>query len=120
MTTQQTDSQEELARRWQARIASGAFSPRVKGLGTIRVMGRSGDTPVNFPRIESLAALTELEPDEQWAVRMAEAIVSEASHQHRAVFAVQPGTTTVVAPTPIHTFDPMAESLVVVARVAGG
>ena len=119
MTTT-TSTQEELARRWQERVRNGTFSAVVKGVGTIRVMGRSGDAPVTFPRIESLDALTELEPDEQWAVRMAEAIVTQASQQQRTVFAVQPGSTTQTIPTPVRTFDPLVESLIVVARVAGG
>ena len=120
MSTQNNQVHEELACRWAARVATGSFSSAVKGLGTIRIMGRSGDAPVNFPRIVSLDAFPELAPDEQWAVRMAEAIVEQARQQHRTVFAVQPGERTLTTATPVQTFDPMAESLVVVARVAGG
>ena len=120
MSTQNTLSNEELAQRWTARVASGEFSSAVKGVGTIRVMGRSGDTPVNYPRILSLDAVPELEPDEQWAVCMAEAIVVQARQQQRTVFTVQPGEAALTSATPVQTFDPMAETLVVVARVAGG
>src|SRR5690242_11702740 len=103
---------EELARRWAARVRSGNFSAAVKGVGTIRIMGKTGDASVRFPRIESLAALNTLELDEQYAVRAAEAIVSEAEKQHRAVFSVQPGEDNQV----VHVFDPLAVTLVVVAR----
>lgn len=115
--THPTLSNAELERRWRERIQSGTFSPAVCGLGTIRVMGKTGDAPLQFPRIQSLDALSELEPDEQWAVRVALALVSQATKQSRAVFAVQPGA---LSGTPVQTFDPMVESLMVVSRVAGG
>src|SRR2546429_6829905 len=69
-------NEEALARRWKERCASSQFSQAVLGLGTIRVMGKAGDAPVQFPRITSLDTLSALEPDEQWAVRAAQAIVS--------------------------------------------
>jgi hypothetical protein len=111
----------ELERRWQDRCRSGNFSPAILGLGTIRVMGRSGDAPVAFPRIASLAALDQLEPDEVYAVRTAEAIVSQAQEQARSVFVVTaPAAGAAPAPVPVRTFDPSVESLVIVARIAGG
>ncbi len=111
----------ELERRWQERVRTGAFSPAVLGVGTIRVMGRSGDAAVQFPRITSLDILDTLAPDEQWAVRAAEQIVAQAQRQSRAVFEITPvreGSTP--TPRPVQTFDPRAESLMVVARIAGG
>ncbi len=111
-------SNDELARRWNERVQAGTFSPAVRGLGTIRVMGKTGDAPLQFPRIESLAVLSTLAPEEQWAVRVVEQIVSEAHTQSRAVFEVQAALGT--SATPVHTFDPMVESLMVVARIAGG
>lgn len=111
----------ELERRWQDRCRSGQFSPAILGLGTIRVMGRSGDTSVAFPRITSLDTLGQLEPDEVYAVRAAEAIVNQAQAQVRSVFAVTaPVAGAAPAPTPVTTFDPAAESLVIVARIVGG
>ncbi|SRR5579884_1957522 len=107
----------ELERRWHERVQSGQFSPAVLGVGTIRIMGRSGDAPVAFPRIASLAALTELEADEQYAVQAAQAIVAQAGRQSRQVFAVAPGA---VAPRPVSIYELDAESLIVVARIAGG
>lgn len=118
MSTQQTSSNEALAQQWAARVQTGTFSPAVIGIGTIRIMGKSGDTPVNFPRIASLEALPNLELDEQWAVQAAQAIVSHAATQHRTVFAVAPGEAT--QPERVTAFDPTVESLLVVARVAGG
>lgn len=118
MSSQQTNSNEALAQRWAARVQAGTFSPAVLGVGTIRIMGKSGDAPVHFPRITSLEALPELELDEQWAVQAAQAIVTQAAVQHRTVFAVAPGEATQLER--VTTFDPTVESLIVVARVAGG
>jgi len=75
--------EETLAQRWKERCASGEFSQDVLGLGTIRIMGKSGDAPVQFPRIPSLDALDTLESDEQWAVKTAQEIVIQACKQHR-------------------------------------
>ena len=77
-TTRRSVSPETLQRRWQERCQQGNFSPDVLGVGTIRVFGRSGDAPVTFPRIESLAALDTLEADERWAVEVAQGIVVAA------------------------------------------
>ncbi len=118
--TQHSSSDEELARCWQERVVTGAFSQNVLGVGSIRVMGRSGDAATTFPRITSLAVLSELEPDEQWAVRQAEAVVERSQANRRAIFAVTPGTTDLTTPVPVRHFDPQEESLIVVARVAGG
>ncbi len=116
----------ELERRWHERVRSGQFSPAVLGVGTIRVMGRSGDAPVAFPRIASLAALPELELDEQYAVRAAQAIVEQARGQSRQVFAVAPAPAGSPAGMgaaglrPVSVYEPDSESLIVVARIAGG
>ena len=106
----------ELERAWKERCQSGTFSPAVLGAGTIRVMGKSGDTALQFPRIATLDALSELEPDEQYAVQAAQRIIEEAQGQNRTVFAVEPEH----QPIPVTTFQPDVESLIIVARVAGG
>lgn len=111
----------ELERRWQERCRSGKFSPAILGIGTIRVMGRSGDTPVQFPRIASLDALDSLESDEVYAVRVAQQIINQAREQSRSVFAVDaPTGDTAPTSVPVREFDPSVESMVIVARVAGG
>jgi len=111
-------SDSDLQRAWEARVQRGKFSPGVLGVGTIRVMGRSGDATVAFPRIASLDQLPGLEPDEQWAVRQAETIVEQAQRESRAVFDTSAGQ--VEGSHRITTFDPSAETLMVVARIAGG
>ncbi len=106
----------ELERQWKERCQKGTFSKAVIAVGQIRVMGRSGDAALQFPRITSLDALGELEPDEQYAIQAAQAIIAHAQVQQRAVFAVQPGQ----SPERLTDFRPDAESLMIVARVAGG
>ena len=120
MATQMNLSDAELAQRWAQRVAAGTFSTEVKGTGSIRVMGKSGDATATFPRITSLAVLDQLEPDEQWAVRQAQAVIEHAQASQRAVFAIQPGTAMLTPPVPVRSFNPFDESLVIVARVAGG
>jgi hypothetical protein len=110
-----------LARRWKERCASGQFSQAVLGLGTIRVMGKAGDAPVKFPRIPSLDALGTLEPDEQWVVQAAQAIVTQACNQRRPVLAAappQPGS--LPMPKPVTTFYPSVETLLVTSIIRGG
>lgn len=120
MTTQQLD-QNELARRWNERCTVKTFSPAVLGVGTIRVMGKSGDAPVAFPRITSLDVLNTLEPDERWAVEVAQAIVRQAPQEDRRVFAVDaPAAGSLPTPVPMTTFNPACESLIVVSAVRGG
>ena len=114
-------NEETLAQRWKERCASGDFSQVVLGLGTIRIMGKAGDAPVQFPRITSLDALDMLEPDEQWAVKAAQAIVTQACNQRRPVLATsipQPGLTP--NPTPMTIFDPKVELLLVTSLIRGG
>jgi hypothetical protein len=106
----------ELERAWQERCQNGNFSSGILGLGTIRVMGKSGDTALQFPRIATLDALSELEPDEQYAVRAAQAIVEQAGRENRTVFAVTPGH----EPERLTMYRPDVESMMVVTRVAGG
>jgi hypothetical protein len=117
-----TTTEQVLAQRWQERVRTGQFSQAVLGLGTIRVMGRSGDAALAFPRISSLQALDQLEPDEQWAVRAAEALVTQARTQGRTVLAAQPPTATAAPspPAPVTHFDPQTETLLVVSMITGG
>lgn len=120
-TTRRSVSREALQRRWQERCQQGNFSPAVLGVGTVRVFGRSGDAPVTFPRIESLADLENLEEDERWAIEMAQGIVTAAQGQGRPVMATQPpqaGTTP--NPTVVRTFDPKTENLLILSLTRGG
>src|SRR5689334_20632235 len=113
-STRRSVSPATLQRRWQERCQQGNFSPAVLGVGTIRVFGRSGDAPVTFPRIESLAALETLEADERWAVETAQEIVTAAKNQSRQVMATEPpraGTTP--NPTAVDMFDPQAENILI-------
>jgi hypothetical protein len=111
-----TTSTAELEQAWKERCQRGDFSPAIIGVGLIRIMGKSGDAAVQFPRIASLDALGTLEPDEQYAVQAAQRIVEQARQESRTVFAVSPGQT----PERVTEFQPDAESLMVVARIAGG
>jgi hypothetical protein len=116
-----TDSQETLQRRWQERCRQGNFSSTVLGLGTIRVFGKSGDAPVTFPRIDSLAALNMLEADERWAIEVAQEIVRAAQAKQRSVMSTQPPQAgTVPAPAPMHTFDSKAEHILILSLTRGG
>lgn len=106
----------ELEQAWRDRCTKGNFSKAILGLGVVRIMGKSGDASVFFPRITSLAALSSLSEDEQHAVLSAQRIVEQAREQQRTVFSVSPGQT----PERLTDFRPDAESLMVVARIAGG
>jgi hypothetical protein len=114
-------NEKTLARHWKERCASGQFSQAVLGLGTIRVMGKAGDAAVQFPRIPSLDILGTLEPDEQWAVQAAQAIVTQACNQRRTVLATASLHTSVL-PTPraVTIFDPSVETLLVTSMIRGG
>jgi len=116
-----SNNEETLAQRWKERCASGDFSQVVLGLGTIRIMGKAGDAPVQFPRITSLDALDMLEPDEQWAVKAAQAIVTQACNQRRPVLATSiPQSGLTPNPTPVTIFDPKVELLLVTSLIRGG
>jgi hypothetical protein len=120
-TTRRSVNPETLLHRWQERCQQGYFSPAVLGVGTIRVFGRSGDAPVTFPRLESLAALDTLEADERWAVEVAQGIVTAAHNQRRPVMATQPpqaGTTP--SPTAVAVFDPKIENMLILSLTRGG
>ncbi len=120
-TVHQSVKPETLQRRWQERCRQGNFSTAVLGLGTIRIFGKAGDAPVTFPRISSLTALDQLEADERWAVEVAQEMVQAAQAQHRPVMAVQPPRAgTAPSPTPIRTFDPKIEHLLVLSLTRGG
>lgn len=113
-----TTSDDERQREWLARVQRGQFSNNVLGVGTIRVMGKAGDAPVAFPRIASLDLLHSLEPDEQWALQQAEAIVQQAQLESRTIFDTSTGRVDGVRR--ITTFDPSVTTMMVVARIAGG
>jgi hypothetical protein len=120
-TPRTTVSKETLELRWQERCRQGNFSSAVLGLGTIRVFGKSGDAPVAFPRIESLAALDTLEADERWAVEVAQEIVNAAQTKRRSVMSTQPPLAgTAPAPAPMRTFDPKAEHILILSLTRGG
>ncbi len=120
-TSTKSVSQEELQRRWQERCRQGNFSAAVLGVGTVRIFGKSGDAPVLFPRLESLAALDTLEVDERWAVEMAQEIVDAAQNRHRPVMATQPPQAgSAPAPAPMRTFDPKAENILILSLTRGG
>jgi hypothetical protein len=120
-TTRRSISPAELQRLWQERCQQGNFSPAVLGVGTIRVFGRSGDAPVTFPRIESLAALETLEPDERWAVEVAQGMVTAAQNQSRPVVATHPPAAgTAPSPATVITFDPKAENVLILSLTRGG
>ena len=82
-------SQDALKRRWQQRCEQGNFSSTVLGIGTIRVFGKSGDTPVASTD-RSLAVLDTLEADERWALDIAQEIVTAAQAKRRPVMVTQP------------------------------
>jgi hypothetical protein len=119
--TQQDANQATLARRWQERCQQGNFSAAVLGLGTVRVFGKSGDAPVIFPRIESLEQIEQLEADERWAVETAQQVVQAAQAKQRPVMASQPPRAGVApAPTPLRTFDPKIEHMLILSLTRGG
>jgi len=120
-TTHRSVSPKTLQSRWQERCQQGNFSPAVLGVGTIRVFGRSGDAPVTFPRIESLAALDTLEADERWAIEFAQNVVTAAQNQSRPVMAAQPlQAGTALSPTAIDAFDPKVENMLILSLTRGG
>ncbi|HEY0757403.1 MAG TPA: hypothetical protein VGD98_25850 [Ktedonobacteraceae bacterium] len=120
-TSTKTMSQATLQRRWLERCREGNFSAGVLGLGTIRVFGKSGDAPVTFPRIESLESLATLAPDERWAIETAQEIIDAAQDRQRPVMATQPPQAgTAPAPTPMQTFDPKAENILILSLTRGG
>ena len=110
---------EELATQWAERVASGQFSAGVVGLGSVRFMGKSGDEPVQFPRITSLAALDQLAPDEQWALNQVTTIVQTKQQRERRVLAtMSPGTG---FGSIVTRFDPtIADDYILLAAQQGG
>lgn len=120
-TSTQSMSQETLQRRWLERCRQGNFSAAVLGVGTVRVFGKSGDAPVTFPRLTSLTDLDALEADERWAVELAQEIVDAAQQRQRSVMATQPPQAgSAPTPTPMRTFDPKAEHILILSLTRGG
>jgi hypothetical protein len=117
----QSISQKELEKRWQERCRQGNFSRAVLGVGTIRIFGKSGDAPVTFPRVETLAALDQLEADERWALDIAQDVVAAAQVKHRSVMATQPPQNGVApSPRPLINFDPKTENILILSLTRGG
>lgn len=115
------DTNRKLQQLWEERVRTKNYSPAVLGLGTVRVMGRSGDTPLSFPRITSLAALETLSEEERYALRTVQTIVEEAPRESRTVLAVSaPVHNELPSPRPVTRFDPTLSEIIVVARIAGG
>ena len=113
--------QEALLQRWQERVRTGNFSSAVKGVGMVRVMGRAGDAPVSYPRIESLAALETLEPDERAAVQYAEQVVREHQRAGRNAVAPSAGTGRALpGSNRVREFDPTWPSIIILSRITGG
>ena len=120
-TLGQLSEQEALLQRWQERMRSNTFSPAVKGVGMVRVMGRAGDAPVCYPRIESLAALETLEPDERAAVEYAEQVVREHRRAGRSVVAPSAGVGGALpGSSKVREFDPTWPSIIILSRITGG
>jgi hypothetical protein len=92
----------------------------VQGVGTVRIFGKAGDAPLTFPRVESLAALADLEPDEQWALARARQLVGEARSQRRAVVATRTRPDAAPDARPIGDFDPAQESILILNHIVGG
>lgn len=119
--TRQSVDQGQLQSRWQERCRQGNFSSAVLGVGTIRVFGKSGDAPISFPRLESLAMLDSLAADERWAIEAVQEMVNAAQAHNRPVMAMQP-THAGATPNPTHvrTFDPKAEHILILSLTRGG
>jgi hypothetical protein len=115
---------EELITAWESQLATRTFSPAVKGLGELRVFGRSGDAPLLFPQVETLAVLDEAETvtdAERYILDITRTIVESSPSHNRSALAVVP-TQGAEPPqsTRMLTFLPMTANIVIVTRVVGG
>lgn len=115
---------ESLIAAWEAQLASGSFSPAIQGLGILRVAGRRGDSPLQFPRVTSLAVLDEPEAvtaAEHYVLDVARAIVEAAPQAGRTALDVVPGQGEALPQsTRLTSLNTMASEIVIVTRVAGG
>lgn len=112
------EEEQALLDRWAARCRAGEFSPGVKGLGVVRVFGRAGDVPVQFPQLRTLGDLAGLAPDERFALEFAQRAVDGYRARRRAAVArARDGG----AYVPIDKIDPLADAdIVIVAPIMGG
>ena len=110
--------EQTLLDRWAARCRTGEFSPGVKGLGVVRVFGRAGDVPVQFPQVRTLGDLDTLAPDERFALEFAQRAVDGYRARRRAAIArARDGG----AYIPVQKIDPLADAdIVIVAPITGG
>ncbi len=81
-------------------------------MGKLRVMSVKGDRTVTWDQKQAKIG----DPDAQTAVREAERIFQEALQRGATAFRVAPD----VPATRVDRFDPEADQIVVVPRVAGG
>jgi hypothetical protein len=117
-----------LKQQWEARVAryqagdADALPAEVAGLGMLRVMGRSGDEALAFPRVQR-SALATLPADVQFGVALAERTL-DAHRQGgagRMVYVVAEQGQPLAEPKPLTTLDPFRDTeILVVAPLAGG
>lgn len=113
-------SQAALLQRWEERVRTSAFSPAVKGVGVVRVMGRAGDAPVYYPQIESLAALDTLAPDERAAVEYAEEVVRAHQRAGRSVVTSTTAGGALPGSSRLGQFDATRPTILILSRITGG
>lgn len=82
-----TKEEARLLEAWEQRVATGTFSGGICATRTMRVMGRSGDTPVVLPVLARDDVLETLAEEERFAVGYGERLLKAARARGRAVFA---------------------------------
>lgn len=110
-----------LEQQWLEQIRTGTFSEGVTGVGTLKFMKNTGDTPAQYPVLQSLSAagLSRLTEAERYALQMVDEAVQSVQQGDQALFAVAPG----LRPGPesrLEEFDPTKEYIYAVPRVVGG
>jgi hypothetical protein len=129
MNGELTAQERALLDAWEARCRAGCFSPAVAATREVRVFGRAGDVLLHFPRITSLAALDELQPDERFAVEYARRVVHAHQRAGRVALAVRPAAAGgAVSASPqgaggalLQSFDPTQDfGIVILSQIRGG
>lgn len=103
--------------QWCERVASGTLSEGVSAR-TLRVMGKSGDTPVLLPAIVSLDALQAASPEERFvAMELGARLVTAFQARNRNVILMGDGGKGEI----VQRFDPtQAGELLILSAIAGG